>query len=61
VGIMLVTSALNWGIWGPRCLQAMIDQAHQGEAKKSKAQRGVAIVLLIPKIYVLTNGKSRNT
>jgi hypothetical protein len=41
VGIMLVTSALNWGIWGPRCLLAMIDQAHQGEAeKKQSSERG---------------------
>jgi hypothetical protein len=31
VGIMFVTSSLNWAILGPRTLQAMMDQTHQGE------------------------------
>src|SRR5579871_6625338 len=30
VAIMFVTSSLNWAVYGPRTLQAMMDQVHQG-------------------------------
>jgi hypothetical protein len=31
IAIMFTTSSLNWAIFGPRTLQAMIRQTHQGK------------------------------
>lgn len=32
VTIMFITSALNWVVFGPQTLQAMMDQTHQGKS-----------------------------